>query len=107
MSWFKVLRTEEASTAFGTEEGVQIGMEDDRYFEECCEEARITYIRKTPMNKYTQENAQLDCDEFRLFLEKGIVIKNGTTVLNSYLQDIVKEWDECEETRHAHRRDNV
>ena len=92
--WKKMLKVEdEPSMAFGTEEGVEFGMEDLRYFEECCEEARDEYLRGI---SGVPANAQLDCDEFRQFLEDS-----------PELAHIVEQWDRCEETRHTHRRDNT
>ena len=117
MSWFKLLKDEE-SMAFGTEEGIQVGMEDFRYFEECCEEARASFIRLIeqnarelregfdPKDVVTEwqrliDASTLDCDEFRQWLEDNWL---GT---ENALETIVREWDECEETKHTHRSSNI
>ena len=97
--WKKMLKVEdEPSRAFGTDEGVDMVREDMIYFEESCEEARTEYLRdmQTTTDGPLPPNAQLDCDEFRQFLEDS-----------PELAHIVEQWDRCEETRHTHRRDNT
>ena len=78
MNWFKLLKAKE-SMAFGTEEGIQFGMEDLRYFEECCEEARTLFLRLVNSSviltmpeklMYEHQTAELNCEDFRAYLEE-------------------------------------
>ena len=99
MSWFKLLKDKE-SMAFGTEEGVQIGMEDDRYFEECCEDAKDSYVREFP--GHSDWVVEADCATFRFELEE-----RANHPGKSPQKTILEAWDKCEETKHTHRSANI